>query len=95
MTDDEVEHIIATQMLGWGYSESSKTYWLEMGVQMGLRSSFKPLSDEYQADKVISELKLPCTRENLKEYVLSLSSSERTAFGKEYGPRLREQSGIK
>ena len=94
-TDREVEHMIATNMLGWGYAASSDTYWLEIGVQMGTASSFRPLSDEYQGNKVISELKLPCTRDNLKEYVLSLTAEEKRSYGLKYGDRQREASGIK
>ncbi len=95
MTDKEINRLIATQLLDWGYAQNSDTYWLEIGVQIGDASSFNPLSDRYQGEMVISTLELPCTFETLKDYVLSLSETERRAIGRKYGAIQREEAGIK
>jgi hypothetical protein len=88
-TDREVNHIIATELLGWGYAQKSDTYWLEFGVEMGLASSFNPTTNEYQGNKVITELELPCTFENLKEFVLSLTTEQKREYFKKYDPKQR------
>lgn len=95
MTDKQISHMIATEMLGWGYSQDSDTYWLEFGVEIGTATSFNPLTDEFQGDKVISTLELSCTKENLREYVLSLSEKQKKELRDKYGPIQREQAGIK
>ncbi len=95
MTDREICHMIATEMLGWAYARTSDTYWLEMGVEIGTAASFNPLTNEFQGDKVISTLELPCARENLKEYVLSLTEEQKRELRTKYGPIQRAENGIK
>lgn len=95
MDDQKINHMIATEMLDWGFSEISDTYWLEFGVQIGTKASFNPLTNEFQGNKVISTLNLPCTTENLREYVLSLTDQEKKEMRNKYGPIQRQQAGIK
>ena len=95
MTDKEVQHMIATQLLGWGFARRSDTYWIDIGVEVGMASSFNPLTDEYQGNKVITDLELPCTLENLREYVLSLTDYEKAEIRKKYNPKKLAEAGIK
>ena len=84
MTDQEINHLIATSMIGWGYSASSDTYWVDFGVPVGDAKSFDPMNNEHQRNLVVSELELPCTPDTLKEYVLGLTLEQRREISTKY-----------
>lgn len=90
-----ISHMIAVEMLGWGYSAKSETYWLEFGHCLGMANSFNPIDNRHQGNLVIEKLELPCSFENLKDYVLSLSDNEKKTIRAKYGPIQREEAGIK
>lgn len=87
LDEAQFSHYIAFNLLGWGYSRGS--YWLEFGIEIGTAESFRPLTNKYQGEKLISELGLECTFENLREYIEGLTLDQCKELWRAYDPKQR------
>ena len=88
---NDLNHVIATELLAWGYAAGSDTYWIDVGVCVGDAKSFNPLTDEYQGKLAISELELSCDFVGLKDYVESLTQMQKAEIRHKYIVKQREK----